>query len=190
MQASVTASRSKSRRPGDDELSLAYHRELVSRVPGQCVLQAMDDQLHWVCELAGSLSAEQIDKVHKPYTWTIRQVVEHCVDAERIGGDRMLRIAAGDQGNQPAWDENAYAAARFGLGNMRELISELGFCRQANTTLLRRINPRAWDNVGTVDGNRISVRGMAWVTAGHLLHHLEIIEQRCDVHVSRGPQMT
>jgi len=140
-----------------------------------------------MCELGGSLSAEQVDRVHRPYGWSVRQVIEHCVDAERIAGDRMLRLAAGDHANQPAWDENAYAAAKFGLGNLGHLINELGHLRQANLILLDRLVASAWNNVGTVDGNAISTRAMAWVTAGHLQHHFEILEQRCEIQVQRHP---
>lgn len=174
-----------SRRPDDDDLSLDYHRDLVRRVQGNCVLQVMRDQSYWLCELASSVSTDQVDKIHAPYAWTVRQVIEHCANAERIFGDRMVRISAGDSTNLQAWDENAYADSRFGLGNFGHLVSELGFLREANRLLLQRIGPRVWDNAGMVDGNRMTVRGLAWVTAGHLAHHLEIIEQRCSVQVPR-----
>ncbi len=177
----------KSRRPNDEDLSLPAHRALVDRVDGECVLKVLADQLDWMCNLAGSLSAELVDCVHAPYTWTVRQVVEHCVDAERIFGERMLRIAAGDPTDLPAWDENAYADAQFGLGDLGDLISELGNLRQANLLLLGRIVPAAWDRVGRVDSHPITPRGIAWLTAGHLQHHFEIIERRCEISPQRSP---
>lgn len=131
------------------------------------------------------MSAELVDKVHAPYTWTVRQVIEHCVDAERVFGDRMMRIAAGDTTDLPSWDENAYAAARFGLGNVGHLISELGYLRQANLMLLQRIKPPTWNQVGTVGGRPITTRGIAWITAGHVHHHFEIIEKRCNISPER-----
>lgn len=178
---------SNSRRPDEHDLSIDYHRDLASLVAGECVLEALRGQLWWMCELGGCLSSELVDKLHSPYTWTVRQVVEHCVDAERIFGDRMLRIAAGDTTDLQAWDENAYAAERFGLGNLGHLISEFGALRQANILLLQRIKPVAWNRVGRVDGNAITPRGIAWIAAGHLHHHFEIIEKRCDVRPDRGP---
>ncbi|MEM9645784.1 MAG: DinB family protein [Planctomycetota bacterium] len=176
-----------SRRPDASDLTEDYHIGLVNRLEGDCAMKLLSSHLHWLCELASSLSTEQVDRVHAPYAWTIRQVIEHCADAERVFGDRMLRIAAGDETNLPAWDENAYAEARFGLGNFGHLISELGYLREANVLLLRRINPTLWGNVGKVDGRPISVRGIAWVCAGHLHHHLEVIEKRCGVSVERKP---
>ncbi|MCM2370008.1 DinB family protein [Aporhodopirellula aestuarii] len=177
----------KTRRPTQSDLSLEAHWNYVNRIEGECIMKVLADQLYWFCELGSCLSAELIDRVHSPYTWTVRQVVEHCVDAERIFGDRMLRIAAGDETNLPCWDENAYADARFGLGNVGHLISELGHLRQANLVLLGRIVPAAWDRVGTVDSHPITPRGIAWLAAAHVHHHFEIIEKRCDISPQRGP---
>lgn len=180
-----------SRRPDSDELRDSpeygsnYHRRLIAAVSGDCAINTLEDQLHWVCELAASLSTEQIDRLHRPYEWTVRQVIEHCVDAERIFGARMMRVASGESAELGDWDENACAASRFGLGNFGHLISELGLLRQANVLLLRRIVPRAWENVALISGQTLSLRALAWIAAGHLHHHLEIVEQRCDLRVQR-----
>ncbi len=176
-----------SRRPTPAEFTSDYHRQLIDQVQGDCVLTVLDQQLFWLCELASNLSTEQIDKIHAPFGWTIRQVIEHCADAERVFGYRMLRLAAGDATPLPGWDENAYAANRFGLGIFGQIISEIGSLRQANLLLLRRIVPNAWDRSAEVDQGRISVRAIAWVAAGHLQHHLQIVEQRCGVQVPRTP---
>ncbi len=176
-----------SRRPSSDEYSSDYHGELIELVEGDCVLEALENQMYWLCELASHLSTEQVDKIHPPYHWTVRQVVEHCADAERVFGYRMLRLAAGDETSLPPWDENKYADSRFGLGNFAALVGEVGLLRQANVSLLRRIVPRAWDRSAEVDRQRITVRAIAWLAAGHLHHHLAIIEKRCGVEVPRGP---
>lgn len=176
-----------SRRPNTAEFTSEYHQQLIDQVQGDCVLTVMDQQLFWLCELASSLSTEQVDKIHPPYGWTVRQVFEHCADAERVFGYRMLRLAAGDETPLPGWDENAYAASRFGLGIFGQLVSEIGSLRKANLLLLRRIVPQAWERSAQIDGGRISVRAIAWVAAGHLQHHLQIVEQRCGVQVPRTP---
>jgi hypothetical protein len=174
-----------SRRPENTEVGTEYQQGLIDQLEGECVFRALEDQLYWVCELASHLCTEQIDKVHAPYSWTVRQVFEHCVDAERVFGYRMLRIAAGDSTPLPGWDENAYADRRFGLGNFSGLVAEFGHLRQANLLLLRRIVPSSWDSCAKVDGFGMTVRAIAWLTAGHLHHHLGIVEQRCGVMVAR-----
>ncbi|NND97702.1 MAG: DinB family protein [Pirellulaceae bacterium] len=176
-----------SRRPEPTELTQDYHRDLIQRVEGDCVISVLADQMYWLCELASSLSTEQVDRVHAPYQWSIRQVFEHCGNAERVFGYRMLRIAAGDETDLPSWDENAYADRRFGLGNFVHIVTELGDLRRSNVMLLRRIIPAAWDQIGSVDRDRISTRAIAWIAAGHLQHHLEIVEKRCGIRVDRMP---
>ena len=180
--------RRASRRPDASESTLEYHQQLIELVEGDCVLGALEDQMFWLCELASHLSTEQIDKIHPPYGWTIRQVFEHCADAERVFGYRMLRLAAGDATSLPGWDENAYADSRFGLGNFGNLVAEIGVLRQANLHLLRRIVPAAWDRAAEADGQRVTVRAIAWIAAGHLHHHLAIVEQRCNTAVARSPE--
>ena len=175
-----------SRRPSQDEFDSRYH-ELVAKVDGECAIEVLTDQLFWICELASSLSTQQLDKIHPPYGWTIRQVFEHCNDTERVFGYRILRFAAGDDTELPGWDENAYADARFGLGNFVHIVTELGALRQANVMLLRRLNPGCWDHSGIADGVAATVRATAWIAAAHLQHHFGIVEKRCDVTVQRKP---
>lgn len=130
------------------------------------------------------VSADQVDQVHSPYSWTIRQVFEHCANAERVFGYRMMRLAAGDSTALPGWDENAYAASRFGLGNFVKIITEIGYLRESNLLLLKRISPKCWNQTGIVDGKQVTVRALAWIAAGHLRHHLEIVEKRLGVAVT------
>lgn len=178
---------SASRRPGPDEYTSERHEEWIREVPGDCAIAALDSQQTWLRELSGHLSTEQVDKIHPPYAWTVRQVIEHCADAERVFGYRMMRFAAGDGADLQDWDENFSANSRFGLGNFGHLVRELEVLRESNVLLLKRLVPRAWDRIGTVDGAGISVRALAWLAAGHLQHHFAIIEQRCGLSVPRTP---
>lgn len=181
-----------SRRPLPDEFAAdpstaTYTQALVDCVAGECAMDVLHRQLWWLCELGSHLCTEQVDRVHPPYHWTVRQVFEHCADAERVFGYRMLRLAAGDQTPLAGYDENAYADSRFGLGNFTQLINEIAALRQSNVLLLRRLVPKAWDHSAEVNGNRVTTRAIAWIAAGHLHHHLAIVEKRCDLSVPRGP---
>ncbi|MCA9136916.1 MAG: DinB family protein, partial [Planctomycetales bacterium] len=178
-----------SRRPDPSEYESQYHGDLIGRVQGQCAIKVLTEQLYWICELAGSLSTEQVDRVHDPYRWTVRQVFEHCANAERMYGYRIMCLADGSRPTLPAWDENVSADSRFGLGNFSQLVTEWGDLRKSNLGLLRRLSPGVWDCWGIAAGNRVSVRSLAWLAAGHLVHHLEIVEKRCGVTAMRGPAM-
>ena len=159
----------------------------VEATPGDFARDVLQNQLHWICELPSCIAASHLDRVHSPYGWTIRQVFEHCVDTERFLAAAITRTAAGESVAFPGWDHEAYAAARFGLGNMRDLVSELGYLRLATIHHLRRLRPPAWNRTATFFDQPISVRGLAWTAAGHLNHHFEIIEARCRVTADRCP---
>jgi hypothetical protein len=172
------------RRCDPSETSAEQHRLLIDATPGNDVLVILNDQMTWLCNLASEVSADQVDQVHSPYSWTIRQVFEHCANAERVFGYRMMRLAAGDATELPGWDENAYAACRFGLGNFVKIVTEIGYLRESNLLLLKRISPKCWNQAGIVDGKQVTVRALAWIAAGHLRHHLEIVEKRLGVEMS------
>lgn len=178
-----------SRRPDDSEFDSDYHARLLGRVEGDCVFKVLDAQRHWLCELASSLSTEQIDRIDAPYGWTVRQVFEHCANSERLFGYRIMCLADGSEPDLQGWDENVSADSRFGLGNFTHLVSEIGDLRNANLRLLGRLVPRSWDAKGTADGHRVTVRTLAWLLAGHLQHHLEIVEKRCGVTANRASAM-
>ncbi|QDS92212.1 DinB superfamily protein [Roseimaritima multifibrata] len=169
-----------SRRPAASEFGgHTYYQELAGRVMGDDILQIFRDQMTLLCNSASNVGTDQIDTVHAPYQWTIRQVYSHLADSERIFGYRMLRIAAGDPAPHLSWDEQQYGDSRFGMGGkLSWLIEEIGLLRQANIRLLQRLRPNAWDRFGNVSGNSINVRGLAWVLAGHMEHHLQIVISR------------
>lgn len=174
------------RRPDRSEWTSDYHTEQIEATHGEDVLEILDDQLYWLCELASHLSTMVVDVVHKPYQWTIRQVFAHGIDAERIFGYRMQHLAAGDPSPLAEYDENAYVDSRFGLGNFSNLVTEWGYTRQANLLLLRRVSPRCWDHRGSVGGSEITLRALAWITAAHFRHHMEIVEKRTGQTVQRS----
>lgn len=178
-----------SRRPEPDEYGPTdYYAQTIAAVGGDDVMPILRNQMYWLCELGSSISTDQTDRLHPPYTWTIRQVFEHCADAERVFGYRAMRIAAGDPTELPPWDENAYAQSRFGLGGTFSMIvEEWGALRRANYILLRRIEPAAWDRRTIANQVSLSVRAIAWLMAAHLQHHLQIVEQRLGIAVQRAP---
>ena len=185
----MSNNRITSRRPEPTEMESDAQRQLVAALSGECALAILEGQMHWLCELGSSLSTEQIDRIHAPYGWTVRQVFEHCANAERLWGYRIMHLADGSEPVLPDWDENVSADSRFGLGNFCHLITECGDLRKANLSLLRRLVPTAWDCSGTVGRSRVSVLGAAWIIAGHLQHHLEIVENRCQITAERSALM-
>lgn len=166
------------KRPGDHEC-FDYHRDYVAKVPDGNILETLTAQLETIPAYIESIPADQLGVVHAPYGWSVRTVIEHCCDAERVFGYRALRFATGDQTDLPGWDENHYASCGYGqeLGTA-ELAAEYRSLRQSNLGLLHRLKPEAFDGIGLADGRKVSVRTVTWLMAGHWIHHHGILEKR------------
>jgi len=111
--------------------------------------------------------------------WSIRQLVGHVSDAERIFAYRALRIARGDQSPLASFDENAYAeTAGSDRRTLSALAAELRVVRESTVALLSSLPDDAWTRTGTASGKTVSVRALAYITAGHAQHHLKILHER------------
>jgi len=116
---------------------------------------------------------------YAPGKWSVRQVVGHLSDAERVFAYRMLRFARGDDTPLPGFDENAYAdAGGFDRRDTAELVGEFARVRAATLTLAASLSPDAWAREGLASGERITVRALAWIVAGHAAHHLRVLRER------------
>ena len=167
-----------SKRPTDDEC-FDYHRDYVANVPDGDILQTLAEQAKTAPQYIAGLPDDQLEVVHAPYGWKIRTVLEHCCDAERVFGYRVLRFATGDQTELPGWDENFYADCGYGdAKEKRQLAKEFESLRESNLALLGRLRPGAFDEMGIADGRKVSVRTIVWLMAGHWLHHQRILNKR------------
>ena len=111
--------------------------------------------------------------------WSIRQLVGHVSDAERIFTYRALRVARGDTTPLAAFDENAYAeTAGSERRTLSALAEELKAVRAATVALFTSLPDDAWTRTGTASGKTVSVRALAYITAGHAQHHLKILRER------------
>jgi uncharacterized damage-inducible protein DinB len=111
--------------------------------------------------------------------WSIRQLVGHVSDAERIFAYRALRIARGDQSPLASFDENAYAeTAGSDRRTISALAAELRVVRESTVALFSSLPEDAWTRTGTASGKTVSTRALAYITAGHAQHHLKILRER------------
>lgn len=114
--------------------------------------------------------------------WTVREVVGHMADAERIFAYRMLRIVRADETPLAGFDENAYvAAAGFERRAMADVAGELRDVRQATLSLVRSLTEDTAARAGQANGVRVTARAIAWIVAGHADHHLTILRERYQV---------
>jgi hypothetical protein len=111
--------------------------------------------------------------------WSVKQVIGHLIDVERIMTYRALRVARGDQTPLPGFDENAYAqTAGSDQRTLRSLLAELEATRAATAAFFHNLPAETWMRIGIANNNAISVRALAFIIAGHELHHREILQDR------------
>lgn len=151
----------------------------VALVPEVDILPVLQHQLEHTVPWWQTFPESAAQSVHPPYTWELRQALHHIADAERIFGYRLLRIARGDQTPLPGFDENPYADTTLELNcSLADIIVEFASLRQANLILLRSLPTRAWDRWGTASSARVTVRGLAYIMAGHVRHHDAALKKR------------
>lgn len=164
--------------PTSDEYDPYYHR-YISCVPSGEFLAVFTSQISMLNELLGGLSAETESVLHAPYTWSLKQVVGHLVDVERIFSTRLLRIGVGDPADLPGIDQDVYVAnLDYDSVTMRELLLEFEHLRNANTLLAKRMSNECLARQGVASELSVSAKANLFILAGHVEYHAEIMRQR------------
>ena len=165
-------------RPAPDEY-LDYYEYYIALVGEGHIIDLLEAQIaQWHSVLDG-VSAEQADTIHEPYSWTLKQVIGHMLDNERIFGYRAARFAAKDSTPLPGYDQDAYAVdTDYSNVTMSSLVDEMDHLRRGNILMFKRQTESSWMLSGLGDGKKMTVRAAAYNLTGHVIHHLRIIEQR------------
>jgi hypothetical protein len=166
------------RRPQPGEYAEAYGT-YIAAAPEDDVLGFLQTQMGEVSALFAGLSEAQGAFRYAPGKWSLKDLVQHLSDAERIFAYRCLRIGRGDATPLPGFDEETYAvAAKADLHPMADLLADWRASRTASLTLFRSLDEAAWERQGTTNGRAITVRCIPYICAGHAAHHLAVIRER------------
>jgi uncharacterized damage-inducible protein DinB len=165
-------------KPAETEYA-SYYGRYVALVADPDIVAALDHQLKSTRTLLDTISEEKAGHRYEPGKWSIKQLVGHIADTERIFAHRALRFARNDRTELPGFDENAYAAnANFGDLPLSSVVEEYATVRQASIVLFKHLEKDAWNRRGIANKNEVSVRAIAFLIAGHELHHIGILKTR------------
>lgn len=165
-------------RPGPDEYA-DFYAGYIEHVPDGDILAILQDQRRSIPTFLRGLSPEQADHRYAPGKWSVKEAIGHMTDTERVMGYRALRIARGDRTPLPGYDQDDYVeTAGFADRALPALVAEFERVREATSSLFRGLGDATWDLRGTANGQEVSVRGLAYIIAGHAAHHMEIIRTR------------
>ena len=156
----------------------AYYEKYVSLVEGD-VLETLARQGAETASLLASIPEDAAGSRYEPGKWSVKELVGHVIDGERIFAYRALRFARGDQTPLEGFDQDPYVASgNFDARTLTSLAEELTHVRASTLALLRSLGPEAWARRGTASDNEVTVRALAYITAGHEAHHVRILRER------------
>jgi uncharacterized damage-inducible protein DinB len=156
-----------------------YFSRYIDLVPENDVVTALEAQSDETQKLFASLDDERAAYRYAPDKWSIKGVIGHMTDTERVFAYRLLAIARGDETPLPGFDENEYAKhANFDQWSLRDLTESLAATRRANLLLMRNLSDDDWNRRGVANNNATSARALAFTMLGHERHHLKVLRER------------
>jgi uncharacterized damage-inducible protein DinB len=158
----------------------AYAIQYIGLLPNDgLLLQHLWDNLQTTIRLILALSEEQLHYRYAQDKWTIKEILGHIIDDERIYVYRALRFARNDPTEIPGFDPDHYVLyAGSNERSVKDLLQELTVVRQATIAFFSSVEDDAWIRMGIANGNQVSVRALAYHIAGHELRHINIIQER------------
>jgi uncharacterized damage-inducible protein DinB len=165
-------------RPGADEF-VPYYGTYINAVTGDDVLPVLATQRDSTAKFLAGIPESRAGYRYAEGKWSLREIIGHLSDTERVFGYRLLRFARADETPLSGFDENNYVpAAEFERRTLTDVASEFTAVRDATLALVRSLDAPAAVRTGLANGKSMSVRALAWVIAGHEVHHLRVIREK------------
>lgn len=165
-------------RPKPGEYAPYYDRYLEA-VPDGDLLRLLEEGAEEVLDLLRAFGEDRGDYRYAPGKWSVKEVVGHVTDTERVFAYRALRFARGDTTPLPGFDQDQYvAAAGFNRRLLADVAEEFTDVRKATVKLLAGLDAQALRRAGVASGHLMSVRAAAWIIAGHEQHHAQLLRER------------
>ena len=172
------------KRPDPNEYN-PYYETYIKLVPEGHVLKTLSDQIIYLQTVLSRIPKDREDYCYAQGKWTIKEVIGHLIDTERIMAYRALAIARREKGALPGYDENKYVAeANFNYRTLSDLAQEFSLVRAANISLFKTFNEENLNEIGNANNNSISVRALLFIIAGHPTHHLNVLKTRYLVDIA------
>ena len=156
-----------------------YYERYISLIEGDDILNTLDQQRREMMLLISCRDDEDGDFRYAPEKWSAKEVLGHICDTERIFAYRALRIARADATPLEGFEQDDYVRnGPFAQRPLADLVEDFIAVRRATLSLLRNLDEAAWSRRGIANKNEVSVRALAYIIAGHELHHRRILEEK------------
>lgn len=159
-----------------------YFARYTRNVTEDDVLAALEAQMRDTAAMLARIDDAKASYRYAPEKWSVKEVVGHFIDAERVFAYRALAVARGEQASLPSFDENDYVRnADFDARSIGELASEYAAARAATLAMFRGFSDEAWQRRGVANNNAVTTRALAHIALGHERHHLNVLREKYDV---------
>lgn len=157
----------------------AYYRPYIEKVPDLPLLEALAFSQQQVREVMTPLNEDQLAYRYEEDKWTIKEIVQHLMDAERVFNYRAMRFARADQTELPGFEQDDYILpSRANLRAIQDILAEFDAQRLSTLALFGSFSAEMLPRTGIASGVVVSVQAIGYITAGHDLHHIQIIQER------------
>lgn len=165
-------------RPAAGEFQ-SYYQRYIDKTQGDDIAQVIANHADDIIHFYSNIPETKADHAYAEGKWTIKKLVQHVIDAERVFVYRAMRFARKDSLPLQGFDEDNYAANSFAeQREWNELLNEMKALRTSTDIFLRSLNQEQLSASGTANNTGMSVNAIAFVIYGHLLHHMQIIQER------------
>lgn len=165
-------------KPHPSEYS-TFNATYVNAVGDQPVLDLLTDAKKSTHVMFSNIPAHKEEYAYEEGKWTIKEVVQHMIDTERVFQYRLIAFARGERQALPGFDQDDYAKLAFANDRiLDDLANEFRTVRESTLYIINNLKPEVLDFTGTASNNPITVRAVIYVIAGHEQHHLRILRER------------
>lgn len=162
-----------------------YFQGYIDRVPEGDVLAILPTQCTRMQQLLGNSSEQQGNFSYAPGKWSVKRLVLHLADGERMFCYRAMCLARGDEQPMPGFDEKVYAANDGSNDRtLASIVDEYASVRAATVTLFAGFGPDAWARRGIANGSPVTTASLPWIIAGHDVHHFTMLQERYGLRLS------
>lgn len=158
----------------------AYWETYLAHLPdNNNLLELLTHSNMETIDLITSVDAETLAYRYAPGKWSVKEIIQHLIDCERVFAYRAMRIARNDKSDNPGFDENLFAAnCNADSRNIMDMVREFSILRASTIELFKSLGDNAWQHTGMANGFKVTIASLAYAIAAHEMHHLKVIEDR------------
>ena len=157
----------------------SYYFKYIDLVTSDEIVPAMEQQMGEMLQFLSGISEEQSLHSYAPVKWTIREVLNHVNDGERVFSARAFWFGRGFTDALPSFEQDvAVEMAHANNTSWADLIEEFKIVRLATLAFFKTLPEEAWERTGVASDNPVSVRAIAYIIAGHVAHHKQVLQEK------------